>query len=64
MSLSDVVGAAGLTTWAEVALVIFFVVFLGIVYYVFSRRRGAWEHERHLPLDDGRPQDALEDRRR
>jgi len=64
MSLSDIVGAADLTTWAEIALVIFFVIFVGIVYYVFSRRRGAWEHERRLPLNDDGPGDVREDRRR
>ena len=46
------------------ALVIFFLIFVGIVLYVVLRRRGAWEHERHLPLDHDEPVDALEDKDR
>jgi cbb3-type cytochrome oxidase subunit 3 len=55
MSLSDIVSNAGLATYAEIALVIFFLVFVGIVAYVFLRRRGAWERMRQLPLDDDSP---------
>ncbi len=64
MSLRDIMSNAGMTTYAEIALVIFFVVFVGIVLYVFLRRKGAWERERHLPLDDGEPTDVLEDNQR
>jgi cbb3-type cytochrome oxidase subunit 3 len=52
MSLSDIVGNAGLALYAQVALVIFFLVFLGIVVYVFVRRKSSWDHVRRLPLDD------------
>jgi cbb3-type cytochrome oxidase subunit 3 len=55
MSLSDIMSNAGFTLYAEVALVIFFLVFVGILAYVLLRRKGAWEHERHLPLDDDAP---------
>ena len=55
MSLGDIMSNAGLTAWAEVALVIFFVAFVGIVVYVVTRRRGKWRHERELPLEDGDP---------
>ena len=64
MSLSDVMGHAGLAGWAEVALVIFFAAFLGIVGYVLLRRRGAWERARRLPLDDGVPARGGEDEHR
>ena len=64
MSLRDVVSNAGMTTYAEIALVIFFLIFAGIVLYVLLRRKGAWEHERHLPLDDGEPTDVLEEKHR
>ena len=62
MSLSDIVGNAGLTTYAEVALVIFFAIFVGIVAYVFLRRRGAWERMRQLPLDDDAPAGTVKGR--
>ena len=39
-------------------------VFVGVVIYVAVRRKGAWEHERHLPLDHDEPADALEDKHR
>ena len=64
MSLRDIVSNAGATLYAEIALVFFFLVFVGIVIYVALRRKGAWEHERHLPLDDGEPTDAPEDKHR
>ena len=64
MSLSDIMSAAGLTSYAEVALVIFFVIFLGITAYVFLRKKGAWEHERHLPLQDDTPNPTAEELKR
>jgi cbb3-type cytochrome oxidase subunit 3 len=63
MSLSDIVSNAGLVFYAEVALVIFFLVFVGIVAYVVLRRRGAWERMRHLPLDDEPTVDTAKDRK-
>jgi cbb3-type cytochrome oxidase subunit 3 len=54
MKLSDVMSAAnGLSFYAEVALVIFLGVFLGVV---FDLLRGGQRHEamRLLPLDDER----------
>ena len=62
MSLSDIVGNAGLATYAEVALVIFFAIFVAIVAYVFMRRRGAWERMRQLPLDDDSPAGTVKGR--
>jgi hypothetical protein len=45
--------AAGLTSWAEVGLIISFVTFAVIVAYVFViRSRSSYEAARHLPLDD------------
>jgi cbb3-type cytochrome oxidase subunit 3 len=64
MSLSDIVSNAGATLYAEIALVIFFLVFVGVVIYVVLRRKGAWEHERNLPLDHDEPADVLEDKQR
>lgn len=64
MRLSDIMSRAGLSGWAELALVIFFAVFVGIVIYVVARRRGAWERARHLPLDDGHDGDSMRGPRR
>jgi cbb3-type cytochrome oxidase subunit 3 len=52
-SLTDVVSGAGLSVYAEIALVIFLVAFIGVVISLFlpSRQR-TYEHLRHLPMDD------------
>ena len=53
MSLSDIMSAAGFSSWAEVGLVISLFTFAGIVAYVFFfRRKSSWEHLRNLPLED------------
>jgi len=52
MSLSDIMSAAGFSSWAEVGLVISLVTFTAIVAYVFLRRKSSWEHLRNLPLED------------
>lgn len=51
-SLTDVVSGAGLSIYAEIALVIFLVAFIGVVISLFlpSRQR-TYEHLRHLPMD-------------
>jgi hypothetical protein len=57
MKLNDVIAAAGLSAYAEVALLIFFGVFLGVA---IDLLHGAKRHEamRLLPLDDERPRRA------
>jgi cbb3-type cytochrome oxidase subunit 3 len=55
MSLSDIVSNAGFAFYAQVALVIFFLVFVGIVVYVFLRRKSSWDHVRNLPLEEDPP---------
>jgi len=53
MSLTDIMSAAGLTTWAELGLILCFITFLAIVLWVFVvRARPSYEHQRLLPLDD------------
>jgi cbb3-type cytochrome oxidase subunit 3 len=53
MSLTDVMSAAGLSSWTEVALILCFITFAAIVVWVFVvRGKPAYEHIRHLPLDD------------
>lgn len=51
-SLTDVMSGAGLSGYAEIALVIFFVAFIGIVISLFvpSKQR-TYEHLRNLPID-------------
>ena len=51
-SLTDVMSGAGLSAYAEIALVIFLVAFVGIVISLFvpSRQR-TYEHLRNLPMD-------------
>ena len=53
MKLSDVMSAMVLSTYAEIALVIFLAVFIGVVLQLLSHRNKAiYERLRHLPLDD------------
>lgn len=54
MNLADVMGASGLKLWAELGLVVSFATFVALVLWLFVVRRGpAFEHESHLPLEDG-----------
>ncbi len=51
-SLTDVVSGAGLSVYAEIALVIFLVAFLGVVISLFApSKRRMYEHLRRLPID-------------
>ena len=59
MSLADVMSAAGLSSWTELALIICFITFSVIVLWVFVvRRKPTYERARHLPLEDS-PSDAV-----
>lgn len=51
-SISDVVSGAGLAGYAEVALIIFFLVFVAIGLRVLFARTTSFAHEAQLPLDD------------
>lgn len=50
--LSDFVGNAGLAIYTEIALILFFLAFLGICVYLGMRTRESYEHLRNLPLED------------
>jgi cbb3-type cytochrome oxidase subunit 3 len=52
MRLSDIMSSAGLTSWAEVGLIISFITFVGIAAYVWMRRGANWDRARYMPLDD------------
>jgi cbb3-type cytochrome oxidase subunit 3 len=53
MSLTELMSNAGLSRYAEVALLLFFFAFVVIVWRVFSpSRRQSLERQARLPLDD------------
>ena len=53
MRLSELMSAAGLAFYAEVALVVFFVTFLGILWFIFNKRnRKRFDQARLLPFAD------------
>lgn len=52
MSLTDIMSAMHLHSFAEAGLVLFFIAFLAIAIHIFrSRHDDIWEHARHMPLD-------------
>ena len=56
MKLSDIMSAAGLSWYAEVAMVLFILAFLIIVWRVFRpSQRAEWEKQARMPLDDDHP---------
>lgn len=55
MSLTEIMSNAGLSRYAEVALVLFFVAFVLIVWRIYApSRKRALEQAARLPLDDDR----------
>ena len=53
MRLADIMSAAGLSSWAEIGLILSVVTFSAIVVWVFVvRRNPSYEHLRELPLED------------
>ena len=51
MKLSDIMSAAGLSTYAEIALVIFLLAFIAVVVsLVAPGRQRTYERMRHLPI--------------
>jgi cbb3-type cytochrome oxidase subunit 3 len=63
MRLSDVVGGAGLSVYAEIALLIFFVVFVAVVMRVFFTTRAGMDQAARLPFDDEAPSPSSAPRR-
>ncbi len=54
--MSDIVGHAGLSGYAIVALVLFMLAFLAITWWVFRpANRGRWRRDAQIPLDDAHP---------
>lgn len=57
MSLTDLMSHSGLSVYAEVALVLFLIAFVGIVWWVFRpANRSRWVKDAKMPLDDDHPQ--------
>lgn len=54
-SIADVVSAAGLAGYAEIALLLFFAVFVAVGVRAIATNRGAIDHAARLPLE---PDDA------
>jgi hypothetical protein len=52
MKLTDIMSAAHLSTYAEIAMVIFMVVFVGAAIRIATTRKEFTDHMGHLPLDD------------
>ena len=62
MKLADIMSAAGLSSWAELGLILSFVTFSAIVVWVFVvRKKRSYEHLRELPLEDDNAQIAKGD---
>ena len=54
MRLSEIMGKLSLASWPQLALIIFFVVFVAVVARVYSKRRKKeYEDASMLPLHDG-----------
>ena len=59
MKLSDIMSAAGLSSWAEIGLILSVVTFSAVVIWVFVvRRKPSYEHLRELPLEDDNAADS------
>lgn len=52
MKLSDVMSAANLAIYAEVGLLIFFLVFVAVAVRVLMRRPSAYDEVSRIPLSD------------
>jgi len=58
MRLSDIMSGAGLAGYAEIALILFMVAFIGIVIRIFRPgRRQEMQAAARMPLDDEHPQE-------
>ncbi|MEO8184185.1 MAG: cbb3-type cytochrome c oxidase subunit 3 [Deltaproteobacteria bacterium] len=56
MRLGDIMSSMQLSSYAEVALLLFLGAFVAVlISVVWSRQTEEWEHCRNLPLDDADP---------
>ena len=54
-SIADVVGASGLSGYAEIALLLFFAVFVAVAIRAMTANRAALDRAARLPLDEDAP---------
>ncbi len=53
MSLTEIMSGAGLSRYAEVGLVLFFIAFVIILWRIYlPSRKAKWERDARLPLND------------
>jgi len=57
--LSDIMSHAGLALYAEIALVIFLIVFVAVVVRLFASKRSDMERHARMPLDEAEPKPDL-----
>lgn len=63
MRLSDIMSNARLEIFAEIGLLMFVLIFAGVLIYTFSRRNKAnFERARHLPLLETNEEDDRHDK--
>lgn len=63
MRLSDIMSNARLEIFAEIGLLMFALIFAGVLIYTFSRRNKAnFERARHLPLSETNKEDDRHDK--
>lgn len=63
MRLSDIMGHARLEVFAEIGLMMFALIFAGVLIYTFSRRNKAnFERAKHLPLSEANEEDDRHDK--
>ncbi|MGE5176940.1 MAG: hypothetical protein ACM3JJ_11260 [Hyphomicrobiales bacterium] len=55
MHLSDIMAHAGLALYAEIAMVLFLLVFVVVVVRIFRARKSDVERQARLPLEDDEP---------
>lgn len=56
MRLSEIVSAAGLHVYAEIALILFLMAFVVVLFDVVAKRHVKdFDHASSLPLEDGSP---------
>ena len=56
MRLSEIMSNAGLAIYAEIALVIFLLVFSAVALRLLFGNKKTWDDARYMPLDDENPQ--------
>ena len=57
MRLSDIMGAANLSVYAEIAMILFIVAFIALVVMTFAPgRQKTYDAASRMPLDDEHPQ--------